>query len=313
MDLLGALATFVRVTETGSFSAVARETEASHSAVTRVVAQLEDHFGVRLFHRTTRRLTLTDDGQQLLSHARQLTEMAEEMDGSLGRQRSSPSGVVRLGAPVAALGWLSRRLPELQQRHAGLRIDLVISDRFGDLLEDQLDLALIAQEPPESSVVTRTLGAFGRIPVASATYLERHGAPAHPADLANHVCIIHAVGPDSAQWRFTGPDGEITVEVSAMLRSNNSEAVRRMALAGYGIARMSELQVLDDIRASRLYRLLPDYAPAQQQIYVVYPSRRHLAPRVRVAIDFLVEQVRLNIARLEQGRVWGENESAWLV
>jgi DNA-binding transcriptional LysR family regulator len=167
MDLLGALGTFVSVVEAGSFSAVARETGSSQSTVTRVIGQLEDHFGVRLFHRTTRRLSLTEDGQDLLGHAKQLIEMTEEMEGNLGRQRSTPTGQVRVGAPVASSPWIVARLPELQERYPGLKVDLVISDRFSALIEARLDVALIAEDPPDSSLVTRTLGAFGRIPVAS--------------------------------------------------------------------------------------------------------------------------------------------------
>lgn len=313
MDLLGALTTFTRVAETGSFSAVARESGISHSAVTRLVGQLEDHFGVRLFQRTTRRLGLTEDGQDLLGYARNLITATEEMEGALGRQRSSPSGLVRVGVPVVASAWLMPRLPELLQRYPDLAVELVIGDRIGDLIEERLDVALIGDDPPDSSVITRTVGTFGRISVASPVYLERHGAPSHPSDLGKHTCIIHDRGPDSARWRFTGPEGEIDVHVSGSLRSNNSESVRQAALAGIGIAQLSELQVVDDIRHARLYRLLADFTPQRQSVHVVYPSRRHLAPRVRVVIDFLTEYVRRVNQRLTDAREWGENESVWLV
>jgi DNA-binding transcriptional LysR family regulator len=302
MDLLGALGTFVRVVEAGSFSAAARETGSSQSAVTRLIDHLEDHFGVRLFHRTTRRLNLTEDGQELLGHARQLIELTEAMEGELRQQRSTPTGLVRVGAPFAATPWVIARLPELRERYPGLRVDLVINDRFRDLIDQRLDMALIGGDPPDSSLVARRLGAFGRIPVASAAYLERHGAPAHPSELAQHTCIIHDFGPNSATWRFTGPQGAIEVQVTGVLQANNSGVIHRAALAGIGIAYMSELQVAEDLRASRLRRLLTDYEPVRQPIYVVYPSRRYLAPRVRVMIDFLAKNLpRLIVQEIRLG------------
>jgi len=313
MDLLSALTTFVRVVETGSFSAVARETEISHSAVTRLIGQLEDHFGVRLFQRTTRRLSLTEDGQDLLGYARQLIGAAEEMEGALGRQRSSPTGLVRLGVSVAASSYLVPRLPSLLDQYPGLSVELVIGDRFGDLIEERLDVALLGGETPDSSMISRSVGTFARIPVASPIYLERHGAPAHPSDLEKHTCIIHEHGPDSHRWRFAGPEGDIEVQVTGQIRANNSEAVRQAALSGFGIAQVGELQVVDDVRAARLYRLLSDYTSPRVDLHLVYPSRRHLPPRVRVVIDFLAENIRLLTNRLADAKIWGENESVWLV
>ncbi|HTW72291.1 MAG TPA: LysR family transcriptional regulator [Acetobacteraceae bacterium] len=313
MDLLSALTTFVRVVETGSFSAVARETGISHSAVTRLVGQLENHFGVRLFQRTTRRLNMTEDGQDLLGYARQLIAASEEMEGALGRQRSSPTGLVRLGVPVAAASYLMPRLPNLLERYPGLSVELVIGDRFGDLIEERLDVALMGIDTPDSSMIARTVGSVARIPVASPIYLERHGAPTHPNELENHTCIIHERGPESHRWRFSSPEGEIDVQVTGRIRANNSEAVRQAALSGYGIARLSELQVVDDVRAARLYRLLADYAPPREDIHLVYPSRRHLPPRVRVVIDYMAENVRLLTNRLADAKIWGENEAVWLV
>ena len=314
MDLLGALDTFIRIVETGSFSAVARESRSSHSAVTRLVGQLEEHFGVRLFHRTTRRLNLTEDGQDLLGYARSLIDAAKEMEGVLGRQRSSPTGLVRVGLPVAASMLLVPRLPEMLNRYPGLAIELVVGDRFGDLVEERLDVALLGGSPPDNSLVGRAVGSFGRIAVAGPSYLERYGAPAHPTDLARHTCILHEYGPDSGRWVFTGRDGAaIEVHVSGPVRANNSEVVHRATLGGHGIALLSELQVADDIRAARLYRLLPDFPTERVPIHLVYPSRRHLAPRVRVVIDFLAEHTRRVTARMAEQREWGESDAAWLV
>lgn len=301
MDLLRALGVFHRIVEAGSFSAVARETNNSHSAVTRVIGQLEAHFGVRLFHRTTRRLSLTEDGQDLLGHARRLLEVAADMEGALGSHRSSPTGVVRVGLSAGASAMLVPRMDALLERNPGLSLELVIRDHFGDLVEERLDVALQAGRPSDTSSVARVVAAISRVPVAAPAYLERHGAPEHPADLADYACIIHETGPDSGVWQFSGPQGPIEVVVSGALRANNAVVVQRAALSGYGIAFLWEHFVADDIHAGRLCRLLADYPSERNHAYLVYPSRRHLAPRTRVVIDFLVEQMSLTGARMETG------------
>jgi DNA-binding transcriptional LysR family regulator len=301
MDLIAALRAFVRVTETGSFSAVARETHVSQSAVTRLVAQLEQHFEVRLFHRTTRRLSLTDDGQVLLTHARHLLEGADEMETVLGRQSGAPRGLVRLGTSVAGGLFLATRLPVLLERHPGLSVELVMRDQPNDMVEERLDLAFRSGEIADASLVARRAGNLGRAVVAAPIYLERHGAPATPEDLVAHICLIHDATADPEIWRFTGPDGPVSVRVSGAFIANDSEAVRRAARAGHGVALLPEIQLIDDLRAGRLFRLMEDYESQRVPVHIVYPSRRNLAPRTRVVMDFLLEQTREIAMLLEQG------------
>jgi len=313
MDLLRSLGTFVRVAEAGSLSAVARESGTSHAATSRVISQLEDHFGVRLLHRTTRRLSLTEDGQDLLGHARQLLATQEEMEAALGHHSASPAGRVRVGIPPTAATLVVPRLPAFLQQYPELSVDLVVGDRFGDLVEERLDLALVRGRPADGSVVTRAIGTFSRVLVASPTYLEQHGAPQHPNELVNHACIIHETGTDSARWTFATPDGPVDVQVSGSFHTDNSEVVHRAALSGLGIAMMREPQVADDLRAARLYRVLPDHASGPDQLFIAFPSRRHLAPRTRVMIEFLASLTQAVEARLKDARVWGESETAWLM
>ena len=234
MDLIGALGALVRVVEAGSFSAVARERGASQSAVTRQIAQLEQHFGVRLFHRTTRRLSLTDDGQALLGHARHMLETAEEMEAALGRQSRSPAGLVRIGVSVAGARFLAARLPVLMREYPGLKIELVVRDQFADMIEDRLDLALRSGEIADVSLVARRVGNLGRAAVAAPAYLERHGAPSTPEDLTSHLCLVHDVGPDSDVWRFTGPQGAVSVRVAGGFIANDSAIGSVAARAGHG-------------------------------------------------------------------------------
>ena len=301
MDLIAALRAFVRVTETSSFTAVARETHVSQSAVTRLIAQLEQYFDVRLFHRTTRRLSLTDDGQVLLTHARHLLESADEMETVLGRQSGAPRGLVRLGTSVAGGLFLATRLPVLLARHPGLSVELVMRDQNSDMVEERLDLAFRSGEIADASLVARRVGFLGRAVVAAPIYLERHGAPSTPEDLVAHTCLIHDATPEPELWRFTGADGPINVRVSGGFIANDSQAVHRAARAGHGIALLPEIQLIDDLRAGRLFRLLEDYPSQRVPVQIVYPSRRNLAPRTRVVMDFLVEQTREISVLLEQG------------
>jgi len=313
MDLINGLQTFIRVVETGSFSAVARESNTSQSAVTRQVAQLEDHFGVRLLHRTTRKLSLTDEGQALVARARHLLEEAEDLEDTFARNGGEPTGLVRIGVPVGAAILLVKDITSLLHRYPGLSLELVISEELSDLVEERLDLALRFGQSPDTSLVSRAIAMIGSAPVAAPAYLEKYGAPSHPSELLNHTCIIHDLGSASTQWSFTGPDGAVEVEVSGAFRSNNTLVVRQAVLAGYGIALLSDPLIVDDIRGSQLYRLLPDYAARRRPAYVVYPSRRHLALRTRVVIDFMIERFRHLENRLRDGREWGENEATWLV
>jgi DNA-binding transcriptional LysR family regulator len=288
MDMLHALGTFVRVVETGSFSAVAREADCSHSSVTRLIEQLEDHFGIRLLHRTTRRLSLTDDGESLLAQARGMLDAAEEIEVTLGRRKASPTGRVRLGLPPGMAILVTSRLSTLLRRYPGLSVELVIGERFGDLIEERLDLVVQNGRSDHASVVARAVATFSRAVVAAPAYLEEHGVPRDPAELAQHNCIVHETGPGSDRWSFTGPAGPVDVRVNGALHASSATMVHRAALAGYGIAFLQEPHVLDDTRAGRLCRLLPQYTAEQEQTYVIYPSRRNVAPRTRVLIDFLV-------------------------
>jgi DNA-binding transcriptional LysR family regulator len=314
MDLINGLHTFVRVVETGSFSAVARESNTSQSAVTRQVAQLEEHFGVRLFHRTTRKLSLTDEGQDLVAKAHSLLEQAEDLEDTFGKNGASPMGLVRIGVPVGAAILLVSDFATLLRRHPGLSVELIVSEQMDDLITERLDLALRFGQSADTSLVSRAVATLGSSPVAAPAYLEQYGAPDHPSDLAKHTCIIHDMGADSTHWLFTGPEGSVDIEVTSSFRSNNSLVVRQAALAGYGIALLGDVLTLPDIRAGRLYRLLPDYVARRRQAFIVYPSRRHLAQRTRVVIDFLIEEFRHLEVRLRDGREWGENNDAtWLV
>jgi DNA-binding transcriptional LysR family regulator len=312
MDLISSLRTFARVAEIGSLSAVAREENTSPSAVTRQVAQLENHFGVRLFHRTTRHLTLTEDGQELLGQARQLIEVAEGLEGSLGRHQSNPAGHVRVGISVGGGLWFTQRLPKLFARYPELSVELVMRDYVGDMIEERLDIATVEGEVTDQSLVSRHIGVLTRLLVAAPAYLERRGAPARPDDLGEHQCIVHHQRTGAPVWRFVGAEGALAVPVTGAFSANNSEAVHRAALSGAGIARLPHAYVYDDLRTGRLLHILQDFPSESQPMHVVYPSRRHLAPRTRVVIDFLVKEMQSAFANLSRLSTVPDTRDDWL-
>jgi DNA-binding transcriptional LysR family regulator len=253
---------------------------------------MREHETARLFHRTTRKVSLTDDGQVLLGFARPVLEGVEGMEAAVGRQSISPVGLVRVGATVTASRFLSQRLPTLLVDHPGLKVELVVRDRFGDMIEDRLDLALRVGEMTDTSVVVRRSWSGLRIAVAAPSYIERHGKPSTPAELANHTCIVHDVGPASDVWTFVTPEGPQDFRVSGGFLANDSRAVRLAARSGYGIAFLVPLEVFDDLRSGQLVRVLSDFPAPAFPLSLVYPSRRHLAPRTRLVLEFILEQVR---------------------
>jgi len=292
MDLLGALGVLARVVETGSFSAVARERELSQAAVARQISQLENHFGVRLFHRTTRKLSLTDDGQMLLGLARPVLDGVDSIEAAVGKQSASPVGLVRIGVTVTGSRLFSERFPALLADHPGLKVELVVSDRFGDMVEDRLDLAMRIGEITDASLVARRLGTASFVLVAAPNYIKRKGRPSTPADLASHTCIVHDVGPGSDVWTFMTSEGPKEFKVSGGFLANDVSAVHLAARSGYGVAMLPLIQALDDVRAGRLVSVLNDFPVPGPSLSLVYPSRRHLAPRTRLVLEFIVDQAK---------------------
>jgi DNA-binding transcriptional LysR family regulator len=275
----------------GSLRAVAREMNTSNATISRQVTQLEEHFGLRLLHRSTRHLRLTDDGQSLRTYARDLLEMVEGMEATLGRRKSSPSGHVRVGIPVSLGLLLVQRLPMLIERYPDLSVELVMEDSVVNLITETLDLAIVSGEVATPSLIRRNIGTALRIAVAAPAYLECRGSPRRHDELLQHDCIVRRLVANESQWRLIGPDGRIDITVVGAVSANNHEAVRCAALAGLGIALLPEYQVIDDLQASKLQRVLEDYTSEEMPAYVVYPSRRHLASRIRVVIDFMIAEV----------------------
>ena len=303
MDLIAALRTFLRVAEVGSFSAVAQERGVTQPAVSRQVSALEEHLGTRLVQRSTHAVTLTEEGRELVPAAQRLVDSADALQEMTGRRRRKAVGRVRLSVPVPFGLYFSSRLDALLNKHEELSIDLILHDRLRDLIEEGIDLQLCVGQVSDSALISRRVGATTAFLVAAPNYLKGRAVPEQPADLQKHDCIVyHRWGRDDVWW-FASPEGAVSVSVRGRFRANNSEAVRRAALNGLGIALLSHLLVADDISAGRLRVLMPAFPPARFPLTVVYPSRRNLPPRVRAVIEFLSEIIQADPAMRDDGDV----------
>lgn len=295
MDIIAAIRVFVRVVETGSFSAVARETNSSQPNVSKTIAQLEQHLAARLLQRTTRKLTVTDEGQRFYDHAGRVLEAVAEAEGAVGRRHVAPFGLLRMASPVV-FGRLHvvPRLPRFLARYPDLQIDLTMNDGFTDLVGEGIDLALRVGEIDDPGLVARRVGVTRRVIVAAPDYLERCGRPQQPEDLSRHDCIVYTRLASGDIWHFGGLTGDIALRVAGRFRVNNSEGVREAVLLGLGIGVVPIWLFRDEIANGEVELLLTDYEPRRLPMNVVYPSRRFVSPRVRAMIDFLAEEFRLD-------------------
>lgn len=295
-DILTLLRTFVRSVEAGSFTQVARELNASQPTISRQVAQLEEHLGALLFQRTTRALTLTDDGRVFYEHARRTLETMAEAEAAVGRRRAKPSGRLRLAAAVV-FGRLHiiPRLPRFLARYPDIEVELILNDGFTDLVEEGIDLAIRVGDITEPGLIARRIGTSRRVVVAAPDYLAGRGTPQRPEDLKDHDCVVYQRLAAGANWAFIGDKGPLSVPISGRFRVNNTEGVRAAILEGLGIGYVPVWHFVgDEIESGQLTLLLKDWEPRPQPISAVYPSRRYLAPKVRAMIDFLADELQLD-------------------
>ncbi len=285
--------TFVRAVETGSFTAVAAEQGQSQPTVSRQISALEDHLGVRLMQRTTRALTLTEEGRSYYSHARALLDAVDEAALAV-RPDTAARGLLRIAAPLAfARLHLMPRMARFLADHPDLRTDWVLGDRPVDLVEEGVDLAIRIGRVADQGLIARKIGQMRRVTVARPDYFARAGRPRHPTDLTAHDCIVYTGLATVDEWHFSGPDGApIAVRVSGRVRVNASEGMRSALLEGLGLAVCPTWLFTDEIATGRLEQVLAEYEPAALPIQAVYPSRRLVPPRVRAFVDYLVTEFR---------------------
>jgi DNA-binding transcriptional LysR family regulator len=291
--LLEHIRTFVRAVETGSFTAVAVEQGQSQPTVSRQISALEDHLGVRLMQRTTRALTLTDEGRSYYAHARGIMDAVEEAALAV-RPDAAVRGTLRIAAPLAfARLHLMPRMARFLDDHPDLRTDWVLGDRPVDLVEEGVDLAIRIGRVTDQGLIVRKIGQMRRVTVARPDYFAKHGRPLHPNDLTAHDCIVYTGLATVDEWHFAGLDAApIVIKVSGRVRVSASEGMRSALLEGLGLAVCPTWLFTDEIETGVIERVLGDFEPDPLPVQAVYPSRRLVPPRVRAFVDYLVEEFR---------------------
>jgi DNA-binding transcriptional LysR family regulator len=292
MNLLDCARSFVTVAELGSFARAAERLSLSAAAVSRHIAYLEETLGERLLQRTTRKVRMTETGQLCLDRYQRILGELEDLNQLVQGSRADPQGLLRISSTT--LFWMKRIapvLPEFLRRYPKIGVQVNLTERSVDLVDEGYDLALQIERPTGHSIVARSLLVLHRILYAAPAYLEKHGVPASHLDLSGHNCLVYAHSGEQVEWRFWAGDGqELRVPVQGSVRSNDANTLRLAALEGVGIGRGPLFILEEDLRSGRLVQVLPQLKSVDPDLWVVYPSRRQLAPKVRFFVDFLEER-----------------------
>lgn len=290
---LSDIAVFAQVVESGSFTAAAERLALSKPVVSKYVSRLEHRLGVRLLHRTTRRLSLTEAGRTLYEHSRPGLDTLAQAEAAVTELQASPRGHLRLNTPMSfGILHIAPALPDFLHLYPDISVDMHLEDRRLDIVEEGFDLSLRIADLPDSSLVARRLAPCRHVVVAAPSYLQERGSPETPGDLARHNIVSYRYQGPTGNWHFRGRDGHaVTVAVGGNLQMDNSLALRETLLRGVGIARTPSFVVGEDLQSGRLQVLLEDYETLELSIYLVYPERAHLPPKVRAFIDFMAQRI----------------------
>jgi DNA-binding transcriptional LysR family regulator len=289
MDLSEILV-FAKVVQAGSFIGASRELDMPKSTVSRKVSALEERLGARLLQRTTRKLSLTDVGQTFYQHAARVVAEAEEAELAVSRMQEVPRGLLRVTTPLN-VGYLSPTMASFLKRYPEVQLEVVCADRVVDLIQDGFDVAVRAGQLADSTLVARNLGALRSYVVADPAFLKKHGTPKQPQDLEHFDCIVFGAGGDRTSWRLRKSGTTVAVNVKARFTVNDFDFLDDAVLSGLGIAMVPIFRCIEHLRQKRLKRVLCEWCSPEIPLHAVYPSSRHLSPKVKVFLDHLREQM----------------------
>jgi DNA-binding transcriptional LysR family regulator len=288
MDRLTSLTAFVRVVDSGGFSAAGRRLNMSTTMVSNHVQALEDRLGVRLLNRTTRKVSLTEVGKAYYDRCIQILSDIEQADDIASALQSTPRGTLRIYTATHIIPFIAPGVAEYLASYPEVKVDLTMGERTVDLIDEGYDVAIRLTPPAESSLIVRTLATWRHVLCCSPGYLERHGPLRQLSELADHNCVRHVLYPFGDDWHFTDRKGApASARISGNLVTNSGETLRRAALQGVGVALAAGFLVAGDLESGRLIRLLPDYRPVEMSMNAVYPHRHNLSAKVRSFIDLL--------------------------
>jgi DNA-binding transcriptional LysR family regulator len=292
MDNLNSIVAFVRTAETLSFVAAGRKLGISASAVGKTIAKLERSLGVRLFHRTTRRVTMTDEGRLFQERCQRILDELQDAEAMLSEAAQTPRGRLRVSLPVIGYRFLLPVLPEFSARYPDVELDLDFNDRLVDVVEGGFDAVIRSGSLSDSSLMARRLGPFRFVLCASPHYAERLGLPSSLAELAGHACVRYRF-PTTGKlqpWSLA-VDGSEPLNLRTAMTCNNMEALRGAVIAGFGIGFMPDFLVGDALENGALVAVLDAHTIAPGQFSVLWPSSRQLSPKLRVFVDFMCEHL----------------------
>jgi DNA-binding transcriptional LysR family regulator len=290
MDRFQEMKVFAAVVEAGSFTGATHALDMSKAAVSRYVGELEERLGLRLLHRTTRKLSPTTEGEIFYARCRELLDNLDEAEAEVTSRSGEATGLLKVNVPVTfGLMHLAPLWPAFLARHPKLAIDITLSDRVADLVEEGFDIAVRIGQLSASSLISRKLASTRMVLCASPEYLRRRGAPGRPEELLHHDVISYSLFSTGENWSFAGPDGDVSVKVSPRVRTNSGDTCRAAALQHQGIILQPTFIVGADLAQGTLQEIMPGYRSVELGIHAVYPSRKFVSPKVRLLIDFLVE------------------------
>ena len=291
MDRFGEMETFARVVESGSFSRAARDLHMTPSAVSKMIGRLEDRLGVRLLSRTTRKLSLTEEGRAFYQRVTPILAEVEEAEETISLSTAEARGVLRVNASTAFGQYqIVPLIPKMLEKYPSLQVQLTMTDSIVNLVEEGFDVSIRIGTLTDSSLIARKLGTAHRVLVAAPEYLQRRGTPKCPHDLKDHECLKLSIPTSLNKWEFNTDSGPSTVEVSGRFEADNAIALHEAALAGIGLFRAASFVVGDDIKAGRLVPVLQEFEiTGDPGIFAVWPHNRNLSAKVRAFVDTLVD------------------------